>query len=281
VAAAPPHGPLTLPVLRTDLQEHRAAVVQLVRDVVRPEMHDRIDTEMLLILAAGMRGFIDDDERAIQQTLYDFGLMLETLDGARAGWVTAVSEFSLLCPRRDPVGLPHTRLTSPPETEAVNDTIFIRRTLMNTPKSDSAPYTLSEETRARLILMAAEEHITFAHAADVMTDYYDSATKSFGVGLEDLHSILALGKELKIRELPVKSVRLTLALLASLREHQLSFDDYESAVSLLARLHQFGLTSHGPEMTRILEVASDLVTSGVPPSEMEQWLAQRAKGSRR
>jgi len=104
VAAALQHGPLTLPVLRTDLQEHRAAVVRVVREVVRPEMHDRIDTEMLLILAAGMTGFIDDAERAVQQTIYDFGLMLETLGWARAGWVTAVSEFSLLCPRRDPVG---------------------------------------------------------------------------------------------------------------------------------------------------------------------------------
>jgi hypothetical protein len=281
VEAALQYGPLTLPLLRTDLQEHRAAVVQLVRDVVRPEIHDRIDTEMLLILAAGMTGFIDDDERAVQQTIYNFGLMIETLGWARSGWVTAVSEFSLLCPRPDPVGFPHTRPTSTPETEDANDSILIRRTFMNTPKSDSAPYTLSEETRARLILMAAEEHISFAHAADVITDYYDSATKSFGVGLEDLHSILALSKDLKIRELPVKSVNLALALLAYLREHQLNVENFEAAISLLARLHQFGLTAQAPEVTRILEVASELVTSGVPPIEVERWLAQRPKGSRR
>jgi hypothetical protein len=275
------HGPLTLPVLRTDLQEHRAAVVQLVRDVVRPEMHDRIDTEMLLILAAGMRGFIDDDERAVQQVLYNVGLMIETLGWARADWVTAVSEFSLLCPRHDPIGFPHTRPTSTPETEDANDLILIRRPLMNTSKSDSAPYTLSEETRARLILMAAEEHITFAHAADVITDYYDSAMKSLGLDLQDLHSIMALSKELKLREIPVKSVKVTLALLANLREHQLDVEDYEASVSLLTRLHQFGLTAQAPEVTRILEVASELVTSGVPPIEVEQWLAQRPKGSRR
>ena len=281
VEAALQHGPLTLPVLRTDLQEHRAAVVQLVRDVVRPEMHDRIDTEMLLILAAGMTGFIDDDARAVQQVLYNYGLMIETLGWARADWVTAVSEFSLLCPRHDPIGFPHTRPTSTPETEDANDLILIRRPIMTNPKSDSAPYTLSEETRARLILMAAEEHITFAHAADVITDYYDSATKSFGYGLQDLHSILALGKELKVREIPVKSVRLTLALLASLREHQLDGEDVEAAISLLARLHQFGLTAQAPEVTRILEVASDLVTSGVPPMDVAQWLAQRPKAPRR
>mgnify|MGYP001356908825 FL=1 len=151
---------------------------------------------------------------------------------------------------------------------------------MNNPKSDSAPYTLSEETRARLILMAADEHITFAHAADVITDYYESAMKSFGVGLEDLHSIIALSKELKLREIPVKSVKQTLALRAYLREHQLEVEDFETAISLLARLHQFRLTAQAPEVTRILEVACELVTSGVPSSEVAQWLAQRPKGSR-
>ena len=206
--------------------------------------------------------------------------MIETLGWVRPGWVTTVSEFSLLCPRHDPIGFPHTRPKPTPETDDANDRILIRRIFMNNPKSDSAPYTLSEETRARLILMAAEEHITFAHAADVITDYYDSAMKSFGVGLEDLHSILALSKELKIREISVKSVNVTLALLAYLREHQLDVDDYKASVSLLTRLHQFGLTAQASEVTRILDVASELVTSGVPPSEVEQWLAQRPKGSR-
>jgi hypothetical protein len=274
VEAALQHGPLTLPVLRTDLQEHRAAVVQLVREVVRPEMHDRIDTEMLLILAAGMRGFIDDDERAIQQTLYDFGLMLETLGWARADWVTTVSEFSLLCPRTAPIRPAPSPPPSTPDTEDGDDHILLRRRIMTTPNADSS-YTLSEEARARLILMAADKHISFAQAGDVVTDFSASAMQSLGHGLHDLYSIMALTKDLKIREIPVKSVKLALALQAFLQEHQLEFDDFEAAVSLLARLHQVGLTDQAPEVTQILEVASELVTSGVPSVEVKQWLAQR------
>jgi len=281
VEAALQHGPLTLPVLRTDLQEHRAAVVQLVRDVVRPEMHDRIDTEMLLILAAGMRAFVDDDERAIQQTLYDFGLMLETLGWARPDWATAVSELSLLRPRPDPMRPPPIQPPSTPDTEDGHDHILLRRRIMTTPNSDSGPYILSEESRARLILMAAKERISFTQAADVIIDSFTTSTTSVGRDLHDLHSILELSKDLKVRELPVKSVKLTLQFLAYLKEHQLNFDDFEPAISLLARLHQFGLTAQAPEMTRILDVASDLVTSGVPPIEVEQWLAQRPKAPRR
>ena len=275
VEAALQHGPLILPVLRTDLQEHRAAVVQLVREVVRPEMHDRIDTEMLLILAAGMRGFIDDDERAIQQMMYDVGLMIETLGWARTDWVTTVSEFSLLGPRPAPIRPTPNPPPSIPDTQDGDDHILIRRPFMTNHSSDSPSYCLSEETRARLILMAAEEHITFTHAADLMTDFYHSATHAPGFNLTDLHSILALSKECNIRQISVKSVKLTLVFQAFLQEHQLESDDYEATVNLLARLHQMGLTDQAPEVTEILEVACELVTSGVSARDVKHWLAQR------
>ena len=277
VEAAMTQGPLPLPALQTDLQPHRAAVVQLIREVVRPERHDRIDTEMLLQLAAGMCGFIDDDERAVQQTLYDFGLMIETLGWARPDWVTAVSHFSLHRVWHPPIELPPTPLKSVPDTEAVHDVILLRRRIMHHPESNSSPYTLSEEARARFILMAAEEQISFAQAVDVITDFYESDTKkSFGMDLHDLHSILALSRDLKVRELPVKHLKVTLELLDYLHKHQLEFEAFEPAVHLLQRLQQFGLTADAPDVTRILDVACELVTSGVSPSQVEQWLAQRA-----
>jgi hypothetical protein len=276
--AAVQHGPLTLPGLRTDLEAHREAVVQGVRDLVRPAMHDRIDMEMLRLLAAGMTAFIEDDARAIQQVLYDFGLTIETLGWARPGWVQAVREFSLVRPqpaRRPSPG----QSPSTPDTDNTPDSILLRRRIM---QSDSGPYVLSEEARARLILMAADERISFSQAADVIIDAFTTSTSSVGGhDLHDLHSILELSKELKVRELPVKSVNLTLQLLAHLKESQLDFDDFDAALNLLARLHEFGLTTQSPEVTQILEVASELVTSGVSPLEVEQWLAQRPKASPR
>jgi hypothetical protein len=66
---------------------------------------------------------------------------------------------------------------------------------------------------------------------------------------------------------------------SSPRTRRARYDDYEASLNLFARLHQFGLTSQAPEVTRILEVASKLVISGVPSSEVEQSLAQRPKTS--
>ena len=153
---------------------------------------------------------------------------------------------------------------------------------MMTPNSEGDPYSLSEEARARLILMAADERISFSQAADVIIDAFTTSQSSVrGRDLHDLHSIVELSKDLKVRELPVKSVNLTLQLLAYLKENRLTFDDFEAALSLLTRLHQFGLTTQAPEVTRILDVASELVTSGVPLMEVEQWLAQRPKALHR
>jgi hypothetical protein len=276
VEAALTQGPLPLPPLRTDLQPHRAAVVQLIREVVRPERHDRIDTEMILLLAAGMTGFIDDDERAVQQTLYNLGLMIETLGWARPDWVTTVSHCSLHRVWRPPIELPPTPLKSVPDTEAVHEVILLRRRIMHHPESNSSPYTLSEEARARLIIMAAEEQISFAQALDVVTDYYHSSMKSLGLDLHDLHSILALSKECKVRELPVKHLKWSLAFIAYLQEHQLDFEAFEPAVHLFKRLQQCGLKADAPDVTRILDVACELVTSRISPLHVEQWLAQKA-----
>ena len=68
---------------------------------------------------------------------------------------------------------------------------------------------------------------------------------------------------------------------SSRRTRRARYDDYEASLNLFTRLHQVGLTAQASEVTSILEVACELVTSGVPPIEVEQWLAQRPKGSRR
>lgn len=147
-----------------------------------------------------------------------------------------------------------------------------------TPNPDSSPYSLSEQAHARLILMAADEGISFSQAADVIIDSFTTSQSSVkGRDLNDLHSIIELSKDLKMRELSVTSVKLTLQLLAFLKESQLAIEDFESAVNLLTRLHQFGLTTQSPELSSMLDVASELVTSGVSPIEVEEWLAQRPK----
>ena len=133
--SAQQYGPLRLPAVRTDLREHRTPLVHLIRTVVRPEMHERIDTDLVLLLAAGMSGFVEQDEQAIQQTVHALGLILESHAWVTPAWSTAVSQFSLYATRH--VVIPaHPSLPATASDTVPADRIILRRRLMDEqPKS--------------------------------------------------------------------------------------------------------------------------------------------------
>ena len=198
--SAQQYGPLRLPAVRTDLREHRTPLVHLLRTVVRPEMHERIDTDLVLLLAAGMSGFVAEDERVIQQVVHDFGLIIETLGWTTPHWSTAVSQFSLYATRHV-VLPPHSPPPAPAADPVTEDNIILRRRLMDEqPKSDIPTFSLSESARARLVWIAVEEQVSYADAVDILSDYY-CAAKGIGRNLDDFHSILALSRDLAIREI--------------------------------------------------------------------------------
>ena len=277
LTAAHAHAPLVIASPAVDCRAYRQQILSLTRAILRPEAEERVDVHIVENLCSGMTAFLPDPNEAIAEVGHALATVVETLGWTRHDWVTAVSHFPLHRVRHPLIEPWHTQLKSAPDTEAVHEVILIRRRLMHQPDSNSSPYTISEESRARLIVMAAEDHIPFTEAVDVFTDYYyQSSWTSLGLDLHDLHSILALSKECKVRELPVKHLKWSLAFIAYLQEHQLGFEEFEPAVHLLKRLQHFGLKADAPDVTRILDVACELVTSGVSPLQVEQWLDQRA-----
>jgi hypothetical protein len=272
------YGPLRLPAVRTDLREHRHVVVELIRAVVRPDMHERIDAELVLLLAAGMSGFLDDDERVIQQTVHDVGLTMDTLNWTTPAWATAVSQFSLYATRHVVI-TPSPAPPPPPADSVTEDTIILRRRFMDEqPKTDIPPFSLSEATRARFIWISIEENVSYANAADILSDYYCVA-KRMGLTLEDFHSILTLSKDLALREIPVREVRFALALRQYLAKHELGVQDLDLAVHLLKQLRQFGLTAESGRVASLLEAACAIEANGVSLAEVEDWLTRRNNSS--
>jgi hypothetical protein len=281
LTAAHAHAPLVMASPAVDCRAYHQQILALTRAILRPEAEERVDVHIVENLCSGMTAFLPDPNEAITEVGHALATVFETLGWARPDWDTAVSNFSLHHARHPPVEVPPTPLKAMPDTDAVHEVIPIRRRIMPDSESNSSPYTMSEESRARLIIMAAEEQISFSQALDIVTDYYHSSMKSLGLDLHDLHSILALSKECKVRELPVKHLKWSLAFIAYLREHQLEFEAFEPAVHLLKRLQQVGLNASAPDVTRILDVACDLTTSGISPLQVEQWLVQKAKETRR
>ena len=54
------HEPLVVPPPRADCQLYRPEIVRLVREVITPEAQPFVDVEMVMLLCAGMTGFLEE-----------------------------------------------------------------------------------------------------------------------------------------------------------------------------------------------------------------------------
>jgi predicted nuclease with TOPRIM domain len=95
LAAAQKHPPLTLSAPRVDCQRHHRAIVELVRVLLQPEAHDRVDVEVVVNLCTGMTALLPDAEDAIAQVCHRLGVLAETMQWARPGWIEGLGGFSL------------------------------------------------------------------------------------------------------------------------------------------------------------------------------------------
>jgi hypothetical protein len=272
--AAAQHPSITIPALGQDCEPYRPQILRLVRDLITPAAQSLIDVDMVLLLCAGMTGFINDPERAIQQTLYNLCLVKQTLGWVRADWLAVVSAFSLH-------GAPTASLPAPMmaahSTTALPDTILLRRRIMDERESIVPKFSISDELKARLIWLSEQEGIPVEHAVDVLLDYY----KHLGDrDLDDLNSVIRLGKDLKQREISAQAVHHYLKLIQGLADRKQTLDHFEAALEMLPVLERAGLSEGSVPGAETIEVAARLTASGVTLTEVERWLARRRRPAR-
>jgi hypothetical protein len=266
--AAAEHPPIQVPPPRVDCQQYRPQIVRLVRDLLTPDAQSLVDVEMVILLCAGMTAFIEEDERAIQQAVYDLAVVLQTLGWVQLDWVAVVSAFSLYAtPAAAPplVPLAHT-------TTDRTDTIILRRPIMEDRDSLVPQFSISEKQKARLIWLSEQEGIPVEHALDVLLDSFQLLGDR---DLDHLNNVVRLSKELKRRELPAWAVSLTLKLMEEVTKREQTLDDFEAALDLLPALRGLGLTLDSVPGADTIHIAAQLTANGVTITEVERWLARR------
>ena len=272
--AAAQHQPIIVPSPRTDCHQYRPQIVRVVRELITPEAQPFVDVEMVLLLCAGMTGFIEDDERAIQQALYDLTLVMQTLGWVQPDWLAVVSAFSLH-------GTPIAALPAPASParsmSSLPDTIILRRPIMDERESLIPKFSLSEQQKARLIWLAEQEGIPVDHALDILLDYYRNLGDR---DLDDLNNINRLGKELKLRELSAQDVYHYLKLMRMLTERHQTLDHVDAAIEMLPTLEHAGLTPGSMPEAETIHLAARLTASGVTVTEVERWLSGRQRRRR-
>jgi hypothetical protein len=272
--AAAQHQPLTVPTPRTDCQQYRPQIVRLVRDLMTPEAQPLVEVELVILLCAGMTGFIEDDERAIQQALYNFALVTQTLGWVVGDWLAVIGVFSLY-------GTPTAAVPSPvtltQSTASLSDTIILRRPIMDDRESIVPKFSLSEDQRARLVWMSEQEGVPVDQAFEVLMDYYQDLGER---DLEHLNSVIFLGKELKLREISAKAVLRYLTMMQELSTRNQTFDHIDAALEMLPALERTGLTPGSVPGAETIYLAARLTACGVTVNEVERWLTGRQRRRR-
>jgi hypothetical protein len=270
--AAAKHGPLALRPPTVDAATCRPHIVDLVRAILVPEAVSRVDTEMVIVMATGMTGFIPDPARAIRQTVYDYAITAETLGWTRPGWIEVVSRFSLHAPSHARSHAVVARLES---TASAEDHIIIQRSAMEDYKQSALPpFVIGEEHRARMIAIAVDEHIAFDRALEIVLDYYLQLKES-GLDLDELHSVMALSKDLRERSIPVKDVKLALKLRQVFRDGKYTPEEFDSALELLPVLRTQGFATSDDRTEIALQLAARLLQSSRPLADLDDWLNEK------
>jgi hypothetical protein len=272
--AAAQHVPITVPSPRHNCQQYRAHVVRLLRDVMTPEAQSLVDVEMVILLCGGMTGFIEDDERAVQQAVYNFALVTQTLNWVQSDWLAMLSGFSLH-------GI-QTAVLPPPATSArstasLSDTIILRRRIMDDHESLVPHFSISEKQKAQLIWMSEQERVPVEHALDVLLEYYRSLGDR---DLDDLNSIIRLSKELKLRELSAQAIYQYMKMINVLTERNQTLDHLDAALDMLPALERAGLAPGTVPADETIHIAARLAASGVTIAQTERWLTRHLRRQR-
>jgi hypothetical protein len=269
--AAAKHGPLLLQPPTFDAEAWRPHIVSLVREIIMPQIWPRIDTEMIITMTTGMTGFIPDPERAIQQTVYDYGITAETLGWTMSEWSQAVIRFSLHKPlsRRQP------EKQEPILNQEDQEHIILWRYAMEHNQDSSLPpFAISDRNRARLLAIAIQENIPIEradHALDVILDSWEQRQRD-GHSLDEAYSALQLAKHLGQRSISIQDVKLGMRLRRDIHAGAYTEEELQAALDLVPVFREQGLTAHDDRLEPVLAVAVRLLNSDRSLAELDEWL---------
>ena len=279
--AARAHPPLPLRPPAVDCRPFLDRIVDLVRAVLAPEAHGRVDVEIVANLATGMTAFIPDPSAAIAQVGYDLGIVAETLGWTTPGWIEAVTAFGIRAPAKvtAPSTAPPARRSDNPDREAAarrDDTLALAVRPPSRPKGHVPDLSLSEATRMRLVWFAHETGRDVDGALGLVLDFY-LEWRGNQQSIETMERILTLAEELELASLEPDSVREYLADRRLLEEYNCSFTDLPEALKVLDLLGQLPVEWDWDTATAAMQGVAGIIAAGIPMLEIEEFIARHQR----
>jgi hypothetical protein len=241
VKAAKLRGPIKLRHPQVDCEAFLHQIVTLVRSILIPEAHERVDVQLILNLASGMTSFIPDPQTAITQVCYNFGLLADTLGWVRPGWIQSVTDFTLTGESQGQSKAMANATIAVEESTPNDHPVSGRQTIdLTTPKLQRDPalpsLTLSNKLRSRLAWLEEETGRPTDELLHLLIDHYDKWRKD-PTTIATLYKILQLGRLLEMKEIDIDAVHRYLIAERNLERIRCTTDDIPNAIQLLELLN--------------------------------------------
>jgi len=281
VDAAKAHPSLVLPAPRADVQDSHDAIVDLVRGVLRPDAHERVDVELIANLCAGMTAFIPEPAAAIAQVVHGVGVLAETLGWARPGWIEVVSDFGR-GPKRPTAGTSALARVASSETPAPNVAKErAPRTSISVVVPPSPPrrrtsvpeLDLGEKLSARLIWFAMETQQDVEVALTTLLDFFLERREAEST-IETLAAILRLGQQLELAEVDPGTLDAYLKTLEQLQKQGCSFEDVPEALRLIGVLEALPFNWTWKQAETAMQAVAAMLDGEIKLSDVTKFLGR-------
>ena len=253
IQAARHAGPLSLRPPRGSCEAFRAALVQLLRQVIVPESVGLVDVDLLLGLGRGLSGWLMP-VAAMRQVVYSFLLVVETVGWVRPGWLEAVRAFpdrgegaiAASPGARTPV-IQTPQVAQPPQTIS----LFPERMMsvqkkehpgMTSRDSMLPTFAMSDRSKALMVWLGEDAQAPLDQVVEILVETYRMQRACDG-SFEDLLAVVRLREACATTEIAVRDLRTAVELTVGLRERGLTLlDDVPTTLEIAKDLDEAGLS---------------------------------------
>jgi len=273
VSEARARGPITITPPTYNCEESHKVIVGLLKAIVKPEAHERVDVEVVVNLCTGMTAILADPTEAIAQVVQRIGLLSETVGWVQPGWREIVSQFArhqtstTLCTQAD---APSSLNGAREEREETEGTLSLH--VASGRREPGLPSLhLSDELRALLTWLAVQTGRPLEETFTVLIQHYRRWRQRPDT-MTTLHRTLVLSEQLKVREIDPSTLEEYLQARVDLGRYGRTFDDVPEALRLIARLARLPEPWNWARAEQAIHSVGLLIAAGIYPGHIEALL---------
>lgn len=273
VSEARSRGPITIQPPTFNCNERHRTIVDLLKAILKPEAHERIDVEVVVNLCTGMTAMLADPTASIAQVVQRIGLLSETVGWVRPGWGETVSQFA----RHQPCPIPAIHADAPlplsgaREQGESTEGIISLQVSPGRRESGLPSLHLSEELRATLTWLAVETGRPLEEIVTMLIQHFRRWQQRPDT-MASLHRSLVLSQQLKVSGIDPSTLEHYLQARVNLRRYGRTFEDVPEALRLIARLARLPEPWDWVQAEQAILSVGLFIAAGIDPGDIEALL---------